>query len=222
MWRDVKAAYKSWWTQITMLLSAVAIFKFVTRMWGLELSDVMSQVVATYRTVFHPFIDFITLPFNLSLAEWQKDLVLIWLAIGGATARSHTSQFVINSEANKEHRARAAYVRGTEIEGTTLSAARVRRLQRSVRRALWAMVSILVWPLAWVDFFRKPFFYPSSFRREDRSILEDTIKSRIRRTLSRAKPDEPLFDMRVVLLVQVATVVAVVGALLLVNLIGLQ
>lgn len=196
MWASVKAAYKSWWTQITMLLSSVAIFNFVTRASGMELSDLMFQVAALYRSLFHPIIDLIVLPFHLALTNWQKDAALIWMAIGGATARTHASQIATNMRAAREH---AGFHRYSLLQGVLLVAS-----------------AFIAWPIAWIDFFNRPFFYAHTGR-TGRVLFVDRL-----RAMPLSADYKILFDMRIVLLVQVATVAAVVATLLLINLIGLH
>lgn len=195
VWRDAKAAYKSWWSQIAMLLSAIAIFNLASRALNLELSEFMVEAVATYRAVFHPIIDFIVSPLPLRVTDWQKDLALLWLAVGGATVRTHLSELSAN-----------AFVRDS---GKVTW----------IRVAGWVVTpfAFVSWPLFWADYFRKPYFaendrnaYATEGQWFSRQSQVDELHSHI------------IADMRVVLLIQVLTVIAVVLALTAFNYVGLQ
>jgi hypothetical protein len=201
MWRDAKVAYKSWWTQITVLLSAVAIFNFTARALDLELSELMAQLAAVYRALFHPIVELLTLPFRLSLTDWQKDLVLIWMALGGATVRTHINEMKSNT-----------YMVGS---GEHLIA--LRHWGKRLMDYILIPIIFLAWPFFWVEYFRRPFFA------EHDSTAAHTVGTYFsRQAVVDLDHSHVVADMRVVLAVQVLTIVGVVSALLLVNWIGLQ
>jgi len=194
MWRDVKAAYKSWWTQIAMLVSAVAIFSYVVRVLQIGLSGFFTDLLSTYRLIFHPIINFLLSPFPFSLTDWQKDLLLVWFAIGGATCRTFWTEFTTNARLSRD----PASIEREDRWG-----------------ALWlTMVAFVAWPVGWVLRFREPFFY--AFKRRDGGYL---FLGRWREKPN-ADENEILADMRVVLLIQMVTVIAAVIVMTAVNAIG--
>jgi hypothetical protein len=90
--KDFKAAFGSMWALMGVLISAVAVFNFLSRVLKIGLSELFAQLLGAFRNVFHPIIEFLTgwaipwLPF-LALPEW-KDGFLLWFVAGGAVLRT--------------------------------------------------------------------------------------------------------------------------------------
>jgi hypothetical protein len=122
MWRDFKAALKSWWAWIGIAISAIAVFSFVLRIFRLGLSQFAHDVLAAYKTLFYPIAEIFDwiVPFDLSDA--QKDLVILWLAVGGAMSRTFFREYLSRSRAvasqiSVESQLRYINTRGTTLEG---------------------------------------------------------------------------------------------------------
>lgn len=122
-----------------MLLSAVGLFSFVVRAFDLTLSDFMLEVVTAYREIFHPIVDFLFSPLPWTLSETQKDALVVYVAVGGATARTFWNEVAETRRIAKFHS----------------------RIPPSYRwQTSWlALVSILAWPITWVHLFAQPYFY---------------------------------------------------------------
>lgn len=203
--KDFKAAFSSIWAQIGMLISAVAVFNFLTEALQLGLSEFFARVLSVFRFVFHPVVDVLTfwLPFELS--DLWKDGIVLWLALGGATARA----FV-------------AY-RGTIAQSQdTPNNRSFNLLARS--RTLWpvgVLLCLLVWPLMLPIFFNAPIVVRLSPvghtpRRDNRYECVnqgDWLAQKI------IWPGTALYecDLRTVFALQVAAVALVVGGLILIN-----
>jgi hypothetical protein len=108
--KDFKAAFGSVWALMGVLISAVAVFNFLSRVLQVGLSELFAQLFGAFRAVFHPMIDVLTgwaipwLPV-LALPEW-KDGMVVWFVFGGAAARTFTILV------NKLHAANDRMVRG--------------------------------------------------------------------------------------------------------------
>ncbi len=202
MWRDLKAAYRSWWSLLAMLFSAISIFNYVSRVLHISLSQYFSDVVEAYQALFYPIVEFVVSPFHLDILDWQKDLILVWLAIGGATSRTFWSEFATN--------------------------ARIAKDPDSIRRSdywdsfRWALISIVAWPICWIWLFLRPYYYMHK-RRDGRPLfvgrwhVNPTRNGIIGSSADASIDHEVIADMRVVLLIQILSVALVVIALSIAN-----
>jgi hypothetical protein len=199
MWTNVKAAYANWWGQIAMLFSALSIFSYLTRALHLGVAHLFGELLATYRALFHPIVDALTGIVQLSFTDWQKDALLVWLAIGGATSRTFFIEFV--SAARDPHYYRDGSGTFRDLRWGALG---------------WALSAFVAWPVGWFELFRAPHF--------ERVKLSDGVWLYTRVESPSAEdnpvgqsPEEYVCDLRVVLAIQMATIAAVVVMLTLIN-----
>jgi hypothetical protein len=172
--RNIKAAYSSWWAQIGIVLSAVSVFSYLARVATLPLANVVQGLLTVFRTLFHPIANLVDLIIPIDLNVAQKDLVILWLVIGGSVAR-------------------------------TFIAADARAAKRDPWSVPFALLMPIAWPIGVVSILFKP----------DHFI--ETRSSRSPDVVDFGANFEFVGDLRVVLAVQFATVVAAVVAFVLVN-----
>ena len=203
MWQNLKAAYTSWWGLAAMLFSSLSVFSYVSRLLKLGLTAFFHDALATYRALFHPLVAAAASLAHLTLADWQKDFVLIWLAIGGATSRTFFVEFLTSMR----------NVRTLPSGGTH------RILEWP---AFWlGILSILAWPIGWVALFWEPYFERFKTKGGGNWFY---VRSRVPARAYKSPQfgeQEDVCDMRAVLAIQIATIAAVVVAFTVVNAIGL-
>ena len=95
--KDFKAAFGSVWALLGVIISAALVFNWLSGVLKIGLSALFAKLLGTFRSVFHPVVEFLTgwaipwLPF-LALSE-RKDGLVLRLAIGGATLRTVSNWF---------------------------------------------------------------------------------------------------------------------------------
>lgn len=91
MWafaRDFQAAFRNAWVWVGIVVSSVALFEFSARTLSLPSGSLIDAVTTSYRTIFHPVIQALFGWLPLVLTATLKDLAVLYLAAGGATART--------------------------------------------------------------------------------------------------------------------------------------
>ncbi len=90
--KDFKAAFGSAWVLVGVLISAVAVFNWLSSVLKIGMSTVFARLSDAFRGLFHPVIEFVTgwathwIPF-VSTPEF-KDGFVLWAALTGAVVRT--------------------------------------------------------------------------------------------------------------------------------------
>lgn len=69
------------------IIASVSLFNLVSSLARLPLSTIVTEVLRYYRGVMHRFVDFLILPFDLSLSPAGKDLLILYCVMGGVLMR---------------------------------------------------------------------------------------------------------------------------------------
>jgi hypothetical protein len=210
----------SWWTQLTsafsgvgtwlgIALAAIAVFNWATRTLNISLNAVFDQLRTAYETLFYPIADFLTGLLDVTLTSMQKDVLLLYMLLAGAVART---LFV--------------YIAGFSPRPNTfgntsaLDWAAHKLCGRPVTNLLVISTSALIWP------FIVPFFLatPVLVKSDTFSLLWSWRGIRV---FNRLDPETSwagwtFVDLRAVFVLQTFAIAAVVTALAFANAAGVD
>jgi hypothetical protein len=197
---DFRVAFRSWWRNIFVLTAGVSIFSAVARELLISLRGLVASIVAAFREVTHPIVDFIFSLANVSLTDWQKDIAVVWLALGGAVLRTMISAL------------RRPY-REDEFARFSLRSALGYVGHRRWLRWLCYVSSPLFWPFFAVFLFATPYLW----------IRDGEHVADIARASKQSLVEKGLYvcDFRIQFLIQLGAIVFVIFLLTLMNFAGL-
>jgi hypothetical protein len=194
--KDFKAAFGSVWALLGVIMSAVAVFNWLSSVLKIGLSALFQQLLTSFRSVFHPVIEAITgwvipwLPF-LALPEWKDGLVL-WFAVGGAVARTSVM---------------------AQLRQNTIDIAPLNPPAMATFVIANSVTCLILWPLYVVSFAIRPIAFSKN---AGRLIIFETSKALERKDINFVYDH----DRRTVFAMQPAAVTAVVITLILLNAAG--
>ena len=206
MWalaRDFQAAFRNVWVSVGIVISAVALFEFGARTFSLPSGDLVEAATASYRAIFHPVVEALFSWLPVVLTPALKDTAVIYLAAGGATART----FVALTEKIEEGDVHADPLLDPFV-GATL------------RRIVGALVGGLAWPLVAVVLWSRPIvvrFQPALYagtRRTGWWRRRRMLRREPAAYMARARANKTFdHDLRAVFILQVLAVFAVVAGM---------
>jgi len=88
LYKNIKAALGGYWTDFSLFIGAVAVFRVSKHVIRLHTSHVVGSLGDVYRTIFHAPIDETGEFLRFSLADVQKDLIVLWVALSFAVMRT--------------------------------------------------------------------------------------------------------------------------------------
>lgn len=202
-------AFRSTWAQVGIILTAFALLNFFARILDIGLAAWLSNVIAAFRVIFHPVVDALTGWMKLDLTPLWKDGITLYLASGGAVAR--TALALLGTVGNTEDQ---LYLRR---RGT------VRYWSGPINRIITTFMvatAFLAWPLTLAALLHKPLVYDGQHVLNNVSIFGMHIyyRTSIKRTAdSSSEVGKPACDLRAVFALQLSAIVAVVTTLTIFN-----
>jgi hypothetical protein len=88
MWKTVRLAYTGWFAVVAVCVSAFALANFLFRVWDVGLSQIFANVLDWYRQIAHGLLDYVLLPFRITITPPIKDLLTLALMFGGLVSRT--------------------------------------------------------------------------------------------------------------------------------------
>jgi hypothetical protein len=88
------AAYSSWASSIGTILATVALCNLAFRILNVSMFEALAWILLAYRKTFYPPIDYLLSFISLRLPSIAKDVIVIYLAIGGVLYRTVSSSGV--------------------------------------------------------------------------------------------------------------------------------
>ena len=88
-WLEIlRSAYSSWAATIGTIIATVALCNIAFRAMDASLAEVFKWILAAYQKTFHPPIAYLLSLFSISLPSPAKDLLVLYLAMGGVLYRT--------------------------------------------------------------------------------------------------------------------------------------
>jgi hypothetical protein len=137
--KNFEAAYADFWNVVGILISGIAIFNFLTRSLQFEPSALISNLLAGFRAVFHPIVEFFFGWMPLALTETTKDALTLYFVAGGAVSRTFLA---LTRQIGTRDVHRDAFI-------GILS-------RSSFARVVGALLCVLLWPIALAVFWIRP------------------------------------------------------------------
>ncbi|MCB1739204.1 MAG: hypothetical protein KDK91_02465 [Gammaproteobacteria bacterium] len=183
---NVRLAYTGWFAVVAISVSALALTNLLFRYWEVGASAMFSLILTWYRQIAHALLGYLSMLLSLHLSPTAKDLLTLWLMLGGLVAR--TLDYVYRRGHPFDH--------PPDVIGVLL----LDRLATDYRvgRALTLVAATaFAWPYFVLRFARRPYLmtagglalYISNDRRTRSSFTYDTLE----------------FDSRLIFLVYLAT-----------------
>jgi hypothetical protein len=206
---EFKKSLRSWYTIISFFVSSIAVFSAIVNVFSISLIDFMNLFVRAFAEIFHAPIDIIARIFNISVPYFWKNVVVFYIAFGGAVMRTEMRLIMIHY--------------GKNISTITNLRTRLRIKENHVLRILYSIGVILIWPFFLVNALRRPMVF--------RFEPNDDISFPVRYSSSKKFFEffkggtwydyDFLFDMRVVFLFQILSIGIICTLLGAVNALGI-
>lgn len=84
----LRSAYSSWSAILGTIIATIALCNMIVRLAHASLIEGFKIVLAAYEKTFHPPIDYVLSFFSIHLPAAGKDLLILYLAIGGILYRT--------------------------------------------------------------------------------------------------------------------------------------
>lgn len=88
----LRSAYSSWSAVLGTIIATIALCNLVFRVMHASLVEAFKWVLAAYQKTFHPLIDYVLSLFSIHLPAAGKDLLVVYLAVGGILYRTLSYQ----------------------------------------------------------------------------------------------------------------------------------
>lgn len=169
--KSLKHALRSAVTLVSLLGTVgttIALLNFLTSLLTLSLSASFEAMLSAYKLLIHGAIDWLLFFVGVKLPLWAKDMIFIYLIIGGAFMRSRMRETVKavppkNASLLKSLRIVCAPV-VQRSDGTISSLGRMIDFYQESPFWVRRIMDILLWPRIAKRYFAKPrvFFNPNS------------------------------------------------------------
>jgi len=84
----LRSAYSSWSAVLGTIIATIALCNLVFRVMHASLVEALKSVLFAYQKTFHPPIDYVLSLFSIHLPAAGKDLLVLYLAVGGILYRT--------------------------------------------------------------------------------------------------------------------------------------
>jgi hypothetical protein len=138
-------AFGQTWKVVGILLTAMSVYAFVVRVWGISLSDLVQAIVGAYQALFHPLIAAAFGWLHIELSPFAKDMVMIWFAVGASLARTFYDLFETGAGKTPAKWSRPL-----------LGAWDASVFNNPILRSLCLAICVLIWPLGLMLLLSKP------------------------------------------------------------------
>jgi len=196
----VRGTFGTWYGIFGWLVAAVSLTNLLVALFTLPISSVLHTVLATYRTIFHTPIDWVSVPLHLNLPKWAKDVVILYGIVAGVFARIR--MIFLKT------------IRWSLLRQTA-------SVQEKIGKRVLDVVFPLFWPLFIYHVFSRPFVGAvRSDGRQTRQVPDVELGGRWVHPATQYRGGEHVevaYDERIVLMVQLALVFGAVAATVLVN-----
>ncbi len=142
----VTRAFGQTWKVVGVFLTAMSVYAFLTRVWGVSLSELLQSMVGAYQAVFHPIIATVFGWLRIELSPFAKDLLVIWLAVGASLARTFYDLFETGAGKTAAKWSRPLF--SGKLDADVFN--------NPILRVLSLAICVLFWPLALTLLLQKP------------------------------------------------------------------
>jgi len=88
-WFEIfRSAYSSWAAVLGSILATAALCNFTFRVMDVSVFEALAWILAAYQKTFHPPIDYLLSFFSLRIPAAAKDVLVLYIAMGGVLYRT--------------------------------------------------------------------------------------------------------------------------------------
>ena len=144
---ELRLAFGEVLTSLGIVYASLSIFNLLTGGFDLRTSEFVNNLLLIYKQTFYAFFDFISL--NLTVDDYVKDALMMYLVMGGITLRAITpaSDWIVS------------FLKGHEVTKSRSREISLIAIPFAKKKIYIILFCLALWPIVFVRIFRTPIFW---------------------------------------------------------------
>ena len=206
--RSIKEALKifmEWYGVIGFVFGVFAIINLCVSIYHIDLNEFIRSISRSYQIIAHTFVGWLFFWLPFSLPTFAKDVVVIWLIVGGAVARTQDRFMRVRAYHLKET-IHTALGRQSPRDINPDTSPYFERIYNHSPRWFRILADILFWPRRVYNFFRRPFASVGKTRKYTWYDINEKKSDQEKSKQKEGYLDD--FDLRIVFFAQIFVIIS--------------
>lgn len=209
-------ALTTWYGLLGFMVATIALINLAVGLFTIGPSAILQVLLETYRAIAHKLIGWLTVWLPFTLPPYAKDVVILWAVIGGAIARTKDS-FMYLRHGSLKLALFELFGRRNPNNLEQDTSTRIVRVYHDSPRWLKLTLDGILWPLSIINILNIPYASIGAAKNHTWYRQHQNKDNEQFESVRKQEGYIDILDLRIVLLVQIAALIAAVIAVVALN-----